>query len=176
MTKAFGRRCNRYVISIHTPARGVTRLQMRLEVINDISIHTPARGVTQTKTPTIVNKKYFNPHSRKGSDIFCRWCFISVGYFNPHSRKGSDLYPSKVSTVLLYFNPHSRKGSDLSFHIWPVPLNISIHTPARGVTDTAIHSVQTKAISIHTPARGVTKTVSMCRRKILFQSTLPQGE
>ncbi len=33
-------------ISIHTPARGVTLVPRRLKHISMISIHTPARGVT----------------------------------------------------------------------------------------------------------------------------------
>jgi len=33
-------------VSIHTPARGVTRLQDSIELLYRVSIHTPARGVT----------------------------------------------------------------------------------------------------------------------------------
>ncbi len=56
-------------------------------------------------------------------------------YFNPHSRKGSDvLYIAAVQTDL-YFNPHSRKGSDDSLiNALDGDEDISIHTPARGVT------------------------------------------
>ena len=35
-------------ISIHTPARGVTRINTYINDINSISIHTPARGVTKS--------------------------------------------------------------------------------------------------------------------------------
>ena len=38
--------CKGNVISIHTPARGVTDVSSSLKPINGISIHTPARGVT----------------------------------------------------------------------------------------------------------------------------------
>ena len=34
------------MISIHTPARGVTRPEHKKHVFLGISIHTPARGVT----------------------------------------------------------------------------------------------------------------------------------
>ena len=54
--------------------------------------------------------------------------------FNPHSRKGSDKRNHMPVEKERNFNPHSRKGSDIvlpCFGILPV---ISIHTPARGVT------------------------------------------
>ena len=80
-----------YIISIHTPARGVTRILM---------------GGTDTHID-----------------------------FNPHSRKGSDLYPQSLILLVSNFNPHSRKGSDqISIVIYAVFFTISIHTPARGVT------------------------------------------
>ena len=76
---------------------------------------------------------------------------------------------------------------------------ISIHTPARGVTNiTRTHkgdnsdfnphsrkgSDQVRDskrefrdfISIHTPARGVTPQSSAMAADLIFQSTLPQGE
>ena len=54
--------------------------------------------------------------------------------------------------------------------------SISIHTPARGVTFYTKAEWHRFEISIHTPARGVTQhtlTLSIC---LIFQSTLPQGE
>ena len=35
------------IISIHTPARGVTTYEQAINYLGSISIHTPARGVTQ---------------------------------------------------------------------------------------------------------------------------------
>ena len=57
-----------------------------------------------------------------------------------------------------YFNPHSRKGSDFSKILWRAWHDISIHTPARGVTLPTIQIYFHCSISIHTPARGVTST------------------
>ena len=54
------------------------------------------------------------------------------------------------------FNPHSREGSDKSMHYWGDELHISIHTPAKGVTDEGKKFSQLAKISIHTPAKGVT--------------------
>ena len=58
----------------------------------------------------------------------------------------------------IYFNPHSRKGSDTAKIVLTEALEISIHTPARGVTDIPYVAAYLYDISIHTPARGVTKT------------------
>jgi len=77
----------------------------------------------------------FNPHSRKGSDVYMG------GYaagehegFNPHSRKGSDIYDNAASLKDRGFNPHSRKGSDIEKSSFDFVKIVSIHTPARGVT------------------------------------------
>ena len=59
---------------------------------------------------------------------------------------------------IAYFNPHSRKGSDVSLgQQRQIYVQISIHTPARGVTDAGLLGAVGVQISIHTPARGVTK-------------------
>ena len=78
---------------------------------------------------------YFNPHFRKGSDIFTahtqtdhdefqstlpqgKWqsewehnVHTSI-YFNPHFRKGSDQVCEVGAAYQDHFNPHFRKGSD----------------------------------------------------------------
>ena len=58
-----------YPISIHTPARGVTGIYTSTACVATISIHTPARGVTPYVADAFLLGRYFNPHSRKGSDI-----------------------------------------------------------------------------------------------------------
>ncbi len=77
-------------------------------------------------------------------------------YFNPHSRKGSDWKHRRKNRCYDYFNPHSRKGSDESLDDWRVPNIISIHTPAKGVTWMICTEDLSTQISIHTPAKGVT--------------------
>ncbi len=56
-------------ISIHTPARGVTLYNLPSYYSECISIHTPARGVTNARQKPVHFIVYFNPHSRKGSDL-----------------------------------------------------------------------------------------------------------
>ena len=58
-----------------------------------------------------------------------------------------------------------------------VVMDISIHTPTRGVTDHGHSDIAYTVISIHTPTRGVTFTVKKLGKAVnTFQSTLPQGE
>ena len=55
-----------------------------------ISIHTPAKGVTSTSTPARSKFLNFNPHSREGSDGGKCLMGLKDFDFNPHSREGSD--------------------------------------------------------------------------------------
>ena len=100
----------------------------------EISIHTPTRGVTFLSSEMDVSRTNFNPHSHKGSD-----------------RK-----TVQNLSLQLYFNPHSHKGSDVMDKFKADTLNISIHTPTRGVTGTFSIACKICFISIHTPTRGVT--------------------
>ena len=59
-------------ISIHTPAKGVTDDCAGSSKTRMISIHTPAKGVTEVKCLLLQNWNNFNPHSREGSDMFRR--------------------------------------------------------------------------------------------------------
>ncbi len=54
--------------------------------------------------------------------------------FNPHSHKGSDRLLLHKSLYVCNFNPHSHKGSDMGNEIFGYKVDISIHTPTRGVT------------------------------------------
>ena len=82
-----------------------------------------------------------------------------------------------LPSVSAGFNPHSRKGSDFSSaDNFAVDAFVSIHTPARGVTQIFQVCRKLRAVSIHTPARGVTRDIAELVDVIKFQSTLPQGE
>ena len=102
------------VISIHTPARGVTGDKRGFYKVGKISIHTPARGVTRTLFPHIVKPDHFNPHSRKGSDIIeedLKFIVINISIHTP--ARGVTLETRDPIYLPIDFNPHSRKGSDL---------------------------------------------------------------
>ena len=144
-----------------------------------ISIHAPARGATKHIIVQLIIISYFNPRSRKGSDVSCTSPFARDGDFNPRSRKGSDYggylrirrnqgfqstlpqgerpavnhrgHPHNID-----FNPRSRKGSDSIQKVLRCLLYISIHAPARGATHDGGRIVPEVMISIHAPARGAT--------------------
>ena len=100
---------------------------------------------------------HFNPHSHEGSDASCipfRYAIaISIhtpmkgvtkptkggrhviNYFNPHSHEGSDVAVARYNhTYSQDFNPHSHEGSDKKIGVKGNLVNISIHTPMKGVT------------------------------------------
>ncbi len=55
-------------VSIHTPAWGVTGYALSRSQTHSVSIHTPAWGVTSINPKILCSTKCFNPHSRVGSD------------------------------------------------------------------------------------------------------------
>ena len=60
------------------------------------------------------------------------------------------------------FNPHPRVGGDLAVHQCRHRADISIHTPAWGVTSALLLQCRYQRISIHTPAWGVTAPRRAC--------------
>ena len=101
------------MISIHTPAKGVTSIEMLLSCGSHISIHTPAKGVTLKKDIRDELMFHFNPHSREGSDLGHLTEKDLKEDFNPHSREGSDKAEAVKAVQTEDFNPHSREGSDV---------------------------------------------------------------
>ena len=121
-------------ISIHAPARGATDCRRLKSIQFAISIHAPARGATGLEDFIASITAYFNPRSRKGSDVPIRIPVQLQGNFNPRSRKGSDQLQELRQDLIDYFNPRSRKGSDRYIQDDAAQMEISIHAPARGAT------------------------------------------
>ena len=76
-------------VSIHTPARGVTRMLDRQVRGLIVSIHTPARGVTCYENDLCGDYR-FNPHSRTGAYATILGLVGSYMSIRPRSRTGSD--------------------------------------------------------------------------------------
>ena len=55
--------------SIHTPARGATKVWSVAPGFTFFSIHTPARGATLNDFWFFCIGQFFNPHTREGCDI-----------------------------------------------------------------------------------------------------------
>ena len=128
-------------------------------------IRAPAKGATLTWIMFLYLKKYFNPRSREGSDLF-----VAVKVWYP--MKISIHAPAKGATYLQItipirqqfqstlprrerpvrscqgvvshenFNPRSREGSDISANNYSNTTAISIHAPAKGATTLLLLSFQ----------------------------------
>ena len=60
---------------------------------------------------------------------------VRNSHFNPHSHEGSDVAVARYNhTYSQDFNPHSHEGSDKKIGVKGNLVNISIHTPMKGVT------------------------------------------
>ena len=142
------------MISIHTPAQGVTFLGVLFLLMRNISIHTPAQGVTLKIAVLYHHNKFQStlPHRE--------WRYIRHRYL----------------CGLLYFNPHSRTGSDLDIDVTYELSLISIHTPAQGVTDRWFQVYDKLIFQSTLPHREWRILVLDMYLSFLFQSTLPHRE
>ena len=99
--------------------------------------------------------RYFNPRSRKGSDVAVREISQSIKEISIHApARGATPRGISPHVPPSDFNPRSRKGSD----------------------DLPAGKQCSQAISIHAPARGATQDKAAFWIQFPFQSTLPQGE
>jgi len=100
------------MVSIHTPARGVTFIARFNERRLEVSIHTPARGVTRSRLP-LSNPLQVSIHTPARGVTCCTCGGYDLGSVSIHT-------PARGVTVLYVrrlrpwkcFNPHSRTGSD----------------------------------------------------------------
>ena len=166
-------------ISIHAPARGATEYSFKSAICSQISIHAPARGATCPLPSPCVQKIYFNPRSREGSDstpcvanrvasvfqstlprgerrFFNAPTFATCEISIHAPARGATAVSLRSTMATLDFNPRSREGSDASDTLSIKVFNISIHAPARGATPDRDPDYVLALISIHAPARGAT--------------------
>ena len=59
---------------------------------------------------------------------------LGIFCFNPHTHEGCDLSRCAVKTSRTCFNPHTHEGCDRKVSTVLVGVNVSIHTPTKGVT------------------------------------------
>ena len=127
-----------------------------VSVVSSISIHTPTRGVTRAGIFKSFSHSDFNPHSHEGSDKEIMRLQILFDDFNPHSHEGSDSPHKQAVLICADFNPHSHEGSDPFFYSYTLSrCNFNPHSHEG--SDTIPKDLKAKLeISIHTPTRGVT--------------------
>ena len=145
----------RDLVSIHTPAWGVTRHAPEQRQGYSVSIHTPAWGVTYTLLLYAGCPPCFNPHSRVGSDVAC----------------GKLRNFSKVSIHTPAWGVTRDMGKLMDDII------VSIHTPAWGVTSRVSRRISFQGcFNPHSRVGSDGKQVEATTIKFKFQSTLPRGE
>ena len=142
-------------ISIHTSAREVTKQPDVRRHRDGISIHTSAREVTQ---PVILRRVFcrisIHTSAREVTKKEMKtWKLVSD--FNPHFRKGSDSWNSGSTGYQFWFQSTLPQGK-WRFYNWC--------------------SYGKIRISIHTSAREVTICKGFLVNNLGFQSTLPQGK
>ena len=59
-----------HIVSIHTPTKGVTTLAAHDVSIMVVSIHTPTKGVTSIDPAHADDFERFNPHTHEGCDWY----------------------------------------------------------------------------------------------------------
>ena len=119
------------IVSIHTPTKGVTPSAPQIGATCAVSIHTPTKGVTQPWNLYADMKNRFNPHTHEGCDS--------------QNQSNNPFYRC--------FNPHTHEGCDP----WAQPslsnLQVSIHTPTKGVTQWLIREMQEQLFQSTHPRR-----------------------
>ena len=144
---------------------------------------------------------YFNPRSRKGSDLNqfadLLWQYLIsthapargatklfLGliklpfYFNPRSRKGSDAYVTTCCGVVNLFQPTLPQGERLSPLLYPAGDGIFQPTLPQGERRVCFHWFTVTFINFNPRSRKGSDAHSMTTYNHVnqFQPTLPQGE
>ena len=116
-----------------------------------VSIHTPTKGVTNQLLSQAVSDVFQSTHPRRV------W------------QKGACHIRLSNS-----FNPHTHEGCDAQKYVIQHKIEVSIHTPTKGVTKLWTGDRENWEVSIHTPTKGVTSVKYMYEHEEQFQSTHPR--
>ena len=151
---------------------------MRFYMCIVISIHTPAKGVTWCRVDWKVRwTKYFNPHSREGSDNKCIIVLFVNKNFNPHSREGSDGCFRRWYNIFVQFQ------STLPRREWPWTFNrkrlkrgFQSTLPRREWQGRGCKSGADRRFQSTLPRREWLGAAAAMGQVDWFQSTLPRRE
>ena len=123
-----------YLVSIHTPIQGVTRAGSWLPGSSRVSIHTPIQGVTrQMVLFRLVPRVSIHTPIQGVTEGFGNHKPYLCG-FNPHTHTGCDKERQTLQRASRRFNPHTHTGCDWKSGSVLRFLQVSIHTPIQGVT------------------------------------------
>ena len=100
----------RTVVSIHTPTKGVTVCRGTPRRHNGVSIHTPTKGVTCLAWYIKARPASFNPHTHEGCDIVPPKSIAENSGFNPHTHEGCDGgQRSALEAKIMFQSTHPRR-------------------------------------------------------------------
>ena len=117
---------------------------------------THPHGVRRHKKCTAERLISFNPRTHTGCDLYNDHHRLHVESFNPRTHTGCDAPRAIVHHPQLGFNPRTHTGCDSYVESYKTFLNVSIHAPTRGATDSTRYVLNLDHVSIHAPTRGAT--------------------
>ena len=137
------------------PRRVWLKLKVSMKLWICFNPHTH-EGCDEVQCNTLPWRTSFNPHTHEGCDIWSCLVCVRIMSFNPHTHEGCDwivsvcsrlfvvfqsTHPRRVWPFALWelsciccFNPHTHEGCDVNLSLRVQRLNVSIHTPTKGVT------------------------------------------
>ena len=150
-----------FIISIHAPAWGATRLFSFLPFLRIISIHAPAWGAT-SQTSLLLFRSVISIHAPAwGATRSTASPTSSLPYFNPRARVGRDPGTREGSITLMVFQSTRPRGARrMCMTKWSSKYRFQSTRP-RGARPLSAHSIRAGSrISIHAPAWGATPEIS----------------
>ena len=142
-----------------------------------ISIHAPARGATCHRGGCKYRKQYFNPRSRKGSDIASRETYFFIRRFQSTLPQGERHTGASAVDVDNPFQSTLPQGERLLLSVSFVPSSIFQSTLPQGERREPYSNTLTSLHFNPRSRKGSDSPRWPCRtKKRKFQSTLPQGE
>ena len=144
-------------ISIHTPTKGVTKDAPAFDAVWNISIHTPAKGVTPPYFKDLIFSMYFNPHSRKGSDVIDDSTGDIISQFQSTLPQREWLSQRRTNHMIQRFQSTLPQREWLCSKFQKLILDLFQSTlPQREWPQAYFKTYNDAYVSIHTPAKGVT--------------------
>ena len=134
VTKNGDDRCKSSRVSIHTPTKGVTWCQLCRDWLCYVSIHTPTKGVTFNSRYAELDVRVSIHTPTKGVTPRPHEIRQVPKGFNPHTHEGCDRVLTPIGSHRNCFNPHTHEGCDSLLPLSKQQDKVSIHTPTKGVT------------------------------------------
>ena len=147
---------NIILVSIHTPTKGVTIKSTYNQCTFDVSIHTPTKGVTMWSILFVGGRRVSIHTPTKGVTKKMFAMIRKAQFQSTHPRRVWPTFVHLNKFLYLFQSTHPRRVW-LTLHTAAAYIcKVSIHTPTKGVTPSALQCRLCHDVSIHTPTKGVT--------------------